>query len=411
MEKIFLAIFIDIENIPSKLNLEVLMNSLILSEQSNYNFVFAHKATYGALNSISSELKTQLRDYNFSMQEKPHIGSKKNRADLFISIDAFETLYVNNPKIDRYIFVTSDSDFTVVMDKLRKYGKEVWLVCRKDDEERQILAKSCDKMLFLEDFYQSDSFSGLDEKAKREYIEDNDKKARELFKEVLSSIDLERLPYNISVINDRMKQLDKSFDIKYTSYKRFGELARYFEKSGIIRVDDQKLGFPTLIDIDLSRIEQENLSALSKRDYSYKDAFRNRNVVIGNSNRYQILKNMVEKIDGKITPSDLADLAEIPNRLFKSFIKILFNLPFIEVSDYNTFSSPIKLDVELYKKSNLEDEINKYLIRKLQTILDTKDIDIVELSKCLYADPDHEQYLKDLLVTMESAGQKVEARD
>jgi hypothetical protein len=120
---------------------------------------------------------------------------------------------------------------------------------------------------------------------------------------------------------------------------------------------------------------------------------------------------MVEKIDGKITPSDLADLAEIPNRLFKSFIKILFNLPFIEVSDYNTFSSPIKLDVELYKKSNLEDEINKYLIRKLQTILDTKDIDIVELSKCLYADPDHEQYLKDLLVTMESAGQKVEARD
>jgi uncharacterized LabA/DUF88 family protein len=408
MEKIFLAIFIDLENIPSRLNLEGLMNSLILSEQSNYNFVFAYKAAYGALNSISSELKTQLRDYNFSMQEKPHIGSKKNRADLFISIDAFETLYVNNPALDRYIFVTSDSDFTVIMDKLRKYGKEVWLVCRKDDEERQILAKSCDKMLFLEDFYQSDS-GGFDEKTKREYLEDNDRKARELFKEVLTSIDLERLPYNISVINDRMKQLDKSFDIRYTSYKRFGELARYFEKKGIIKVDDQKLGFPTLIDIDLSKIEQEGLPAQQKRDYSYKDVFRNRNIIIGNTTRYQIIKNMIEKIDGKVTPSDLADLAEIPNRLFKSYIKMIFNLPFIKVSDSNTFSSPIELDVELYKKSNLEDEINKYLIRKLQSILDTKAIDTKELSKCLYGDVEHESYLKNLIMTMETRDEKIEA--
>lgn len=402
MEKIFLAIFIDIENIPSKLNLEDLMNSLILSEQANYNFVFAYKAAYGALSSISSELRTQLRDYNFSMQEKPHIGSKKNRADLFISIDAFETLYVNNPKLDRYIFVTSDSDFTVIMDKLRKYGKEVWLVCRKEDEARQILAKSCDKMLFLEDFYQSESFSSFDEKSKREYIEDNDKKARELFKQVLKNIDLERLPYNISVINDRMKQLDKGFDIKYTSYKRFGELARYFEKRGIIRLDDKEAGFPTLIDIDFSAIEQEDLITPSKRDYSYKDVFRNRNIIIGNSNRYQIIKNIIEKIDDERTPSDLADLAEIPNKLFRSFIKIIFDLPFIRVSDSNTFSSPIRLDMELYKKSSLEDEINKYLIRRLENILDTTEIDLKELSKCLYNDIDHEKYLSDLILSMEN---------
>jgi len=402
MEKIFLAIFIDIENIPSKLNLEILMNSLILSEQSNYNFVFAYKAAYGALNSISSELRTQLRDYNFSMQEKPHIGSKKNRADLFISIDAFETLYVNHPKLDRYIFVTSDSDFTVIMDKLRKYGKEVWLVCRKDDEARQILAKSCDKMLFLEDFYQSDPLSSFDEKSKREYIEDNDKKARELFKQVLRNIDLERLPYNISVINDRMKQLDKSFDIKYTSYKRFGELARYFEKKGIIKVDYKESGFPTLIDIDLSKIEQEDLTAPSKRDYSYKDVFRNRNIIIGNNTRYQIIKGILEKIDGQRTPSDLADLAEIPNKLFRSFIKIIFDLPFVGVSDCNTFSSPIKLDAELYAKSNLEDEVNKYLIRKLQTILDTMEIDVQELSKCLYNDVEHEEYLGQLILRMKN---------
>jgi len=34
MEQMFLAIFIDLNNIPSKIKLERLMNALILSEQS-----------------------------------------------------------------------------------------------------------------------------------------------------------------------------------------------------------------------------------------------------------------------------------------------------------------------------------------------------------------------------------------
>ncbi|MGH7908239.1 MAG: NYN domain-containing protein, partial [Thermodesulfobacteriota bacterium] len=181
------------------------------------------------------------------------IGLKKNRADLFISIDAFETLYVNNPGIDRYIFVTSDSDFTVVMDKLRKYGKEVWLACRKADETRQILAKSCDKMLFIEDFYQFE-----DEKSHKEYTEGNDNKAKELFKEVLKNIDSERLPFNISVINDRMKQLDRSFDVRHTSYKRFIDLVRSFQKQEIITLEESESGLVRITDIDLSKIEEGN---------------------------------------------------------------------------------------------------------------------------------------------------------
>ncbi len=263
MEQIFLSIFIDLNNIPSKIKLERLMNALILSEQSNYNFIFAVKAAYGVLNSVSPEFRTELRDYNFSILETPRIGLKKNRADLFISIDAFETLYVNNPGIDRYIFVTSDSDFTVIMDKLRKYGKEVWLVCRKADETRQILAKSCDKMLFIEDFYQFE-----DEKSHREYIEANDNKAKELFKEVLRNIDSERLPFNISVINDRMRQLDRSFDIRYTSYKKFIDLVRSFQKQEIITLEENESGLVRLTDIDLSKIEEGSYSSDSTKQLS-----------------------------------------------------------------------------------------------------------------------------------------------
>ncbi len=250
MEKIVLAIFIDLENIPNKIKLERLMNSLILSEQSNYNFIFAVKAAYGLLSTVSAEFKTQLRDYNFYPFETPRIGTKKNRADLFICIDAFETLYVNNPAIDRYIFVTSDSDFTVVMDKLRKYGKEIWLVCRKADETREILAKSCDKMLFIEDFYEFE-----DENAKKEYTEELDKKAKELCIEVLKNIEIETLPYNISVINDRMKQLDRSFEIKQNSYRRFIELVRELQKQNILKLEERETGLVRLVDIDVANYD------------------------------------------------------------------------------------------------------------------------------------------------------------
>lgn len=249
MEKLFVAVFIDIENIPGKIKLERLMNTLILSEQSNYNIVFAVKAAYGVMSSIPSELKIELRDFNYYTFETPRISGKKNRADLFISIDAFETLYVGNPPIDRYVFMTSDSDFTVVMDKLRKYGKEVWLVCRKDDQARAILAKSCDKMLFIEDF-----FEFPDDESKKEYIKDLDVRARKLCVEMLESIEAERLPYNISVINDRMKQLDRSFDIKHTSYKKFIDLVRHFQDKEIIKLEERESGLIRLVDIDVIKL-------------------------------------------------------------------------------------------------------------------------------------------------------------
>lgn len=249
-DKIFLAIYIDLENIPGKIKLDKMMHSLILSERSNYNFIFAVKAGYGLMSSISADLKIQLRDHNFYTFETPRIGTKKNRADLFISIDAFETLYVNNPVIDRYIFVTSDSDFTVVMDKLRKYGKEVWLVCRKADETREILAKSCDKMLFIEDFYQFEN-----ESSKRKYVAELDVQAKNLCTEVLSNIDMETLPCNISVINDQMKQLDRSFEIKHTSYKRFISLVRYFQEKDIIELEEHETGLVRLLDINTAKLE------------------------------------------------------------------------------------------------------------------------------------------------------------
>ena len=39
------------------------------------------------------------------------------------------------------------------MDKLRKYGKEVWLVTRASDEDKQLFTSSSDKILVIDDYF------------------------------------------------------------------------------------------------------------------------------------------------------------------------------------------------------------------------------------------------------------------
>jgi hypothetical protein len=152
VQVISVAMYIDLENLPKNVNLDLLMD---LAHDDGTQYSYALKAAYGNTASLCKGYRQQLLDHNFLIVDTPHVAQKKNRADLIISIDAFERALLNRPAIDRYVFVTSDSDFSVVMDKLRAYGKQVWLVCRKNDQARKILASCCDGMRSIEDFIPS----------------------------------------------------------------------------------------------------------------------------------------------------------------------------------------------------------------------------------------------------------------
>jgi hypothetical protein len=118
--KTFVAVYFDLENIDPKLNIKNLLNEISRSFEDSTS-VFVIKYACGDSTSIG-KFREQLKNQNFDIRETPHIGNgnMKNRADLILSLDAFETLYQPNLKIDSYVFITSDTDFTVIMDKLRK---------------------------------------------------------------------------------------------------------------------------------------------------------------------------------------------------------------------------------------------------------------------------------------------------
>lgn len=243
MNRSFIAIYIDLENIPGSLNIYKLLQDIILqheTEQEAVEPVFAVKMACGNSSSIS-KLRDQLKEENFEIRETPHLSRKKNRADLTITVAAFERLYLDNPTIDKFVFITNDSDFTVIMDVLRKYGKEVWLVAQEQESRKAIFNSCSDNILIVEDYLRSpkDDKSVRTSKRRETAAEPRasnsspDNKAMLLLKQILQTLDLDR-PYFNSQLGMKFRQIDKSFRLKKTKYKNFNSLVDHFVDRGIL---------------------------------------------------------------------------------------------------------------------------------------------------------------------------------
>lgn len=264
----FIAVYVDLENVAGALDLDKVLQDIILEEdkEAPEEYIFAVKFACGNANSIS-KLREQLTNHNFDIREAPHISEKKNRADLIISLDAFEKLYLDKPSIDRFVFITRDSDFSVIMDILRKYGKEVWLITQAADSQRPIFTSCTDNILLLPQFQKpllkkeatETRAKGASQKTgektsqkKEEQEPTKDTTAADLFKRVLSSLDPSD-DHLLTAIANKMRQLDKSFKIKNTTYKKMTTLAKEFEKRGWFKTTKNKDGHLMIIDLEISR--------------------------------------------------------------------------------------------------------------------------------------------------------------
>lgn len=265
--KKFIAVYIDLENVAGILDLDVMIQDIILEESNkdSEDYIFAVKFACGNTNSIT-KLRDQLNNYNFDIREAPHVTGKKNRADLIISLNAFEKLYLEKPSIDRFVFVTRDSDFSVIMDILRKYGKEVWLITQEGDEHRPIFRNCTDNIIVIPRKKplsqkvkpivpkQKPTVAKINinsHKNNNEIIKEDtkDKIAKELFMKVLVRLDPSE-KHLLNGIANKMRQLDKSFKIRNTNYKKMATLAKEFENKGWLKTKKNKDGHLMITDLE-----------------------------------------------------------------------------------------------------------------------------------------------------------------
>lgn len=250
------AIYIDLENIPASLDLKSLFDELTLKHNANPDEenVFVIKLACGNAASIK-KLEKQLAEYNFYIRDTPSITTNyKNRSDLIISLEALETIIIQSPVIDRYVFITSDSDFTVIMETLRKYGKEVYLVTKESVSDKPIFNNSCDEILIMESFQTKPKTEGVKssttkekdkEKPESNNTKKNDKLVESIMKQVVDSLDPDSWLL-VSLIGIKFHQMDKSRTIERSSYKTIGNLILKLEKDKLIERKLNDKGHPEI---------------------------------------------------------------------------------------------------------------------------------------------------------------------
>lgn len=139
-----LAILIDAENTPVGCIGEVMTSC----------------ATYGRANIIRaygdwmqqtlSPWRDVFREYPITAIQQFHYVSGKNSSDSAMNIDAMDIISMK--RVDTFILVTSDSDFTRLATRAREEGLRVIGIGQKNSARSFV--KACDQFLYLENLYQ-----------------------------------------------------------------------------------------------------------------------------------------------------------------------------------------------------------------------------------------------------------------
>jgi hypothetical protein len=252
MKQITIAIYLDVENIQGMINFEDLLDDIRLQVINEFDGV--EKAVFGLKKAIgdSNNLKrfrNQLSELNFTIEDAPHIANKKNRADLMISVDALEKLHVGTPSFDLFVFLTSDSDYSIVMNTLRKFNRQVWLVGTEEDSQRIVFKSSSDKILIINDYKVAPTptrrrttttktpvtkatTNGF-EKLKPYLTDKLNHRALSGILKVMRSYQEENV-YTTLDTNNRFRQIDANLNLSQTKFKKFKQLYKVLEEAKLI---------------------------------------------------------------------------------------------------------------------------------------------------------------------------------
>ncbi len=249
MKQVNIAIYLDVENIKGMVSFEDLLDDIRLQVINDEN---VDKAIFGLKKAIgdSANLKrfrNQLSELNFTIEDAPHITGKKNRADLMISVDALEKLHVGNPGFDLFVFLTSDSDYSIVMNTLRKFNKQVWLVGTPADTERIVFKSSTDKMLIIDDYKVIEETKTTSKKPaskaakpKTDYdklkpylVNKYNRRAIMGMLKVMRSYQEEKV-YTTLDTNNIFRQIDDNLQFSQTKFKKFKAIYKVLEDAKLI---------------------------------------------------------------------------------------------------------------------------------------------------------------------------------
>lgn len=220
MEEQCFALLIDADNVSAK------YIKPILTELSKYG-VITYKRIYGDWTSThNSSWKEELLTNSITPIQQFSYTYGKNATDSAMIIDSMDILYTND--VDGFCIVSSDSDFTRLVSRIRESGKMV--IGMGENKTPEPFRKACDKFTILENLInEQDPGSPKGEerdKLSREKIEDA------IIKMIIENQDSNRAT-GLGEVGSRLVSLYPDFDVRSYGYNM---LSKFLEEFGRIQL-------------------------------------------------------------------------------------------------------------------------------------------------------------------------------
>ncbi len=215
------AVFFDLENIVLGIHESFKVKKVIdhLTERGEVMIRRAY-ADWGRYR----QYQRQFLEEGVQMVFLPSYGtSDKNRTDTAICVDAMEILF-RRQHIDTFVICSGDSDFGVLAQRLRDYGKRIVGISARSAASN-ILVKQCHEFIFYE------SLVGM---AMKDYSREEGE-AR-MKRALVQLVDEYGRRFRASLLKDRMRKHDPTFSEKNYGASNFTRFLRSYGR--VVRVLD-----------------------------------------------------------------------------------------------------------------------------------------------------------------------------
>lgn len=278
-----IAVLIDAENVSGK------YIKLIFDEVSSYGTA-TYKRLYGDFQTASVKAWMKyLQDYAITPVFQYNYTQGKNASDSALIIDAMDILYSGN--VDGFCIVTSDSDFTKLVLRLRESGMTV--VGMGEQKTPNALVSACEAFKFLDILFneedgQNDDGAVSEKKTAAEERDSRRKEAevsatgvlsnipdiKEMEKEVIAIINVhagEDGWVDLSALGDNLPKRVPGFDPRNYNCSK---LKQFIERFDSVEVRSARNPHNKILSVVYVRVKQEE--EIPEKENSGKKRYRRR---------------------------------------------------------------------------------------------------------------------------------------
>lgn len=210
------ALFIDADNAPAK------KIDFILSELAKFGTINIRKIYGNWKNPILQSWEVLLLEYALQPIQQFSYTKSKNATDMAMTIDVMDILHDN--KTDVFCFVSSDSDFTPLVMRVRNDGKIV--IVFGEQKTPKALVHACSSFLYLDGNNSNQNHTGIAKKNSNELKQNT--KLMNLLRHAISETQNEDGWASLSEVGSIIKN-QSSFDSKNYGYKQLSDLVKQID--------------------------------------------------------------------------------------------------------------------------------------------------------------------------------------